>query len=773
MTSRSLALLAFCLPLLSACGGSTVWAGDSVHIPGGLIRLALKGTVPDYEVGEIVPYQRFDIPAEELPRGWHLLPEAATVPVRRAARNGDEPWEGLRFEKKGQLSIPGPFDPARFNRVAVTLALTAKADLYVDLNAGGKTIYESARVRVEGTRHPQTAIVDLPGTQGLPQTIDRLNLRVVPQGGKPTLIGFELLSSPIARWLPTAEEGFRAVPIQGEARHAIGLSSRNPLRAKELAPPEYDLYFAYALPKSVHRAGDSLSIHVQATDPGGRTLVDERIPVRKVDQWQDAHFPLDHDEGEAIEVEFTLEGAQGETESLVAIASPRFERVLADPPAVLLVTSDTQRADQLGLHGSTRTPFLDRLAENGVLFDDCYSATNITNPSHASILTGLSTRDTGMSDNITALSDEAVTLADCFQAAGFYTIASLSAKHLGHAQSGLGQGFDQLAYPPVRGSVDSPVSIAPLEEWLTQSSTRPLFAWLHVFDAHTPYVVPEEYQRLYYDEKLDPYDPSLPPLVGKARVAWDPEIRDAAYVVAQYRSEVTYLDEQLASALAHPRLAKAILAVTADHGEHLGSHGLYWTHQGLYPETLSVPLILSWPDGPVGVRVSTPVSQLDLGRTLLDLAGVPWADFPGENLLRWLNPDEGPAPPRFSLSSHEMSAAISYEGWFLVLNLRAHSAPSRAEHQVELYHVSEDPTCKNDLVDQEFERARELRAKLVAWLEEAPEETLSHSTDVSDPEVLAQLAALGYASEASDTRKNGRLFVDSPETNEWDRRFAR
>ena len=465
-------------------------------------------------------------------------------------------------------------------------------------------------------------------------------------------------------------------------------------------------------------------------------------------------------------------GGSPDSESLVAIASPRLERKLAAPSAVLLVTSDTHRADHLGKDGKVRTPFLDRLAESGVMFEDCYAATNITNPSHASILTGLSTRDTGVVDNITALADEALTLGECFQAAGFYTVASLSAKHMNHGQSGLGQGFDQVAFPPGGSSIDSPVAIEPLERWMDEAAHRPLFAWLHIFDAHAPYEVPEDYKWLYWDKERDPYDVDLPRLDGPAKVKWDPEVRDAAYMVAQYRSEVTFLDEQLRRALAHPRLADAVIAVTSDHGEHFGSHGLYWTHQGLYPETLAVPLILSWPGGPTDVRVEAAVDQLDLGRTLLDAAGLTYVDFPGENLLRWVDDPDAPAPPRFAIGSHGLTASVSHEGWFLVLNLRAHASPPRKAHQVELYRPAGDPECAEDLVEAEFEKARELRALLVEWLQDAPSVQLARRSGVSDPEVLAQLAALGYAGEVGST-EGGALFESNPRRYSWDRRFDR
>ncbi|MDA1265570.1 MAG: sulfatase [Planctomycetota bacterium] len=766
-------LLSLLIGTLSACGGgddSEQWDGDASRVAGGLVRLNLAGSDPGYTVGDIVPYRNLRVLEGELPDGWSTPEHVERVHETRPAFGGE--WHGLRFNTKGHLVIQQSFDPSKFNRAVIELALNAKADLYIELRRKGEQLFRSGRVRVDGVRKPQLAVLDLPETLGVDGTVDQLRLVVVPQGGKPAILGIDLVQTPIGSWLPTPEEGPAPVALPGakqepwEARHAQGLSSRNPLVATVEAPPKSSLRFSYSLPKEVHRHGDKLAILVEVEDAQGRNLAGERFPVSKPGHWYDGEVRLTA-EGE-VTVRYTLEGARHGLESLVALASPRFERKVKDSPSVLLVTSDTHRADHLGAGGMVSTPFLDRLGESGIVFEDCHAAINITNPSHASILTGLSARNTGVVDNITALSDDAVTLAEQFQAAGYYTLASLSAPHMNHSQSGLGQGFDQVAFPG-NSAIDSPKAIEPMLRWLEESSQRPVFVWLHIFDAHAPYEVPESHRWLYYDESRDPYDPDLPLLESRAVAPWDTNLRDAAYLVAQYRSEVTFLDQQLATALAHDRLRDALVAITSDHGEHFGSHGLYWTHQGLYPETLAVPLILSWPGGPTGVRVSAPVDQLDLGRTLLDLADVGWAEFPGKNLMRHVDGQPKEAP-RYSIGSHGMAASISYQGYYLVLNLRAHASPPRKPHQVELYRPAEDPTCLHDLVDEEFEQAKELRALLVKWLEDAPTQTFARRSDVSDPEVLAQLAALGYATDVASEETSEGWYTRDP-NNSWDQRF--
>src|SRR5690606_14477718 len=123
---------------------------------------------------------------------------------------------------------------------------------------------------------------------------------------------------------------------------------------------------------------------------------------------------------------------------------------------------------------------------------------------------------------------------------------------------------------------------------------RPLFVWLHLFDAHSPYRPPEAFAARYYPAGRDPFDPSLPPPdLPDGVLGWDLEgLRDPAWPAAAYKGEVSYLDMQLGRLLHHPRAGAGIVAVTADHGESLGHHGIYYAHSMLYTDSLHVPLVL-------------------------------------------------------------------------------------------------------------------------------------------------------------------------------------
>ena len=111
---------------------------------------------------------------------------------------------------------------------------------------------------------------------------------------------------------------------------------------------------------------------------------------------------------------------------------------------VLIVTFDTTRADYIGSYGNTkiRTPVLDQLAQEGVLFERALAPVPITLPSHSSLMTGKVPFTHGIRDNgLFVLAEEQTTLAEILRQNGYRTAAAIGAYPLS-AQFGLNQGFE-------------------------------------------------------------------------------------------------------------------------------------------------------------------------------------------------------------------------------------------------------------------------------------------------------------------------------------------
>ena len=458
----------------------------------------------------------------------------------------------------------------------------------------------------------------------------------------------------------------------------------------------------------------------------------------------------------------------------VWVAEDRIDRQGAEAPTYLLITSDTHRGDHIGRYDSEQrvlTPSLDRLADRGIVFTNCYAPTNVTNPSHMALMTGLPLRDTRIANNATALSMSANTLAENFQRAGFRTFAATSVRHLKPSQSGLHQGFDRYD-APVEGKRNGRFAVDRLLEWIPDAEGTPLFVWLHVYDAHAPYSPPEELVKNHYPASKDPraadqelgIDPKvLAPWIANRKIT-DPE-----YIDALYAAGVDYVDQLVGDLLAVDRVGGGVVAFTADHGESLGVEGVWWDHSRLNYDTVHIPMLLSAP-GLEAARTDAPVEQIDVGRTLLDMAGIE-SEFPGRD-LRWAVDEPEASRPRFSLGAHGWTAAVEADGWMLTLQIKEYPRPfserTWAHGETELFNLNEDPTAATNVLEENFKRGKAMRKALISWLSDPQGPGLAVDTELS-PEAMASLEALGYGGGTTGGAVGAWWTARSG--SEWNERF--
>jgi choline-sulfatase len=383
--------------------------------------------------------------------------------------------------------------------------------------------------------------------------------------------------------------------------------------------------------------------------------------------------------------------------------------------SVVLVSIDTLRADRLPAYGYAkgRTPHLDALARRGILFEEAYSHCPLTLPAHASLLTGLLPPRHGVRDNVGfTLSPAHGTLAARFKAAGFRTGGAVSAYVL-RRQTGIAEGFDE--YDDAlesEGAVESlaavqrdgAVAVESLARWIESQEKARFFAFLHLYEPHTPYAPPERFRG------GDLYD-----------------------------GEVSYADELVGRLLDRVEgKDRLIVAVTGDHGEGLGDHGEAEHGIFLYRESLRVPLLLRLPrDAGAGTRVAAPVAQVDIPATLLALAGVPADGLDGVSLVPAL---AGGAVPARRVYSETFYPRYHF-GWSELRSVteeryRYIEAPRR-----ELFDLKEDPTERRNVADE--------RASAVAAMSQWLEQQSAGTRDVAapgevDPETREKLQSLGY-----------------------------
>ena len=428
----------------------------------------------------------------------------------------------------------------------------------------------------------------------------------------------------------------------------------------------------------------------------------------------------------------------------------------AELPNVLILGVDTLRADRVGPRGErpSLTPAIDRLLAESDVWTRAYTSFNSTNPSFASVFSGLAGRRHGVYDLSTPLPAHHTTLAERFREAGYRTLAVIAARHLAPQWSGLGQGFDEVLLPEGRQLAAERVVDLAIER-LDRSAprkhlARPFFAWLHLFDPHTPTRPPEPFA-----SGMGAAAPAGLGPVASWRPFRDPGPR--SFVERWlgghpdlYDGEVAYLDRQVDRLLGfleeQDLLEETLVVFFADHGESLGEHGVLHSHAGLTEPIVRVPLALRWPesfrerrpgapDASAGRRFDGLVQTIDLHPTLLAAAGlrVP-AGLDARNLYGL-----GPAGRRAVFVEHaNHGGAALRTARYKYVRLTAESGLPPG---VDLFDLEADPGETEDLAGRGLSAEERLATALAGWLAEG--RAAAPSVELTD-EDRERLRALGY-----------------------------
>lgn len=260
----------------------------------------------------------------------------------------------------------------------------------------------------------------------------------------------------------------------------------------------------------------------------------------------------------------------------------------------LLITVDALRADHVGAYGYERptTPHIDRLAEEGVVFERAYTATPHTSYAVTSLMTGKYVRPL----LLMGLGEDSETWADHlrrydYRTAAFYPPAVFfidGAKFDGFASRKLGFEYAKVQFSSAKERAGEVA--AYLDEHGTEE--RPRFLWVHLFEPH------------------EPYDPEAEPFGARDVDRYDAEIAEADRGVGEIVETV------------RASRPETVVIVTADHGEEFGDHGGRYHGTTVYEEQVRVPLVVSAP-GLAPRRVEEPVQLVDLLPTVLSGLAIP------------------------------------------------------------------------------------------------------------------------------------------------------
>lgn len=332
-------------------------------------------------------------------------------------------------------------------------------------------------------------------------------------------------------------------------------------------------------------------------------------------------------------------------EQLDAVRNPVVRRRSDPRPDVVLVSLDTVRADAVSAYGgllpggaaARATPTLDALAGSGVRFDFALAQSPTTLSSHSAVFTGLDSHGHGVVRNGFVLGNENETLAERFTVAGYTTVGVIGASVL-HEKTGISRGFgtwdSTLSHDrnERHEALASEVTERALDAVRKANEGKPVFLFVHYFDAHGPYDAPVPYTKRFCDPLYAGFfDGSRTAMKSAVRASRDRKLTaaDVAQVRCHYLGEVAYVDthvsrlfEGISTELGAdtPR----VVAVFGDHGEVLGEEPLNpFGHGGSVDAwALRVPLLVAGTNVPANVVVPSQARLVDLGTTLLALSGV-------------------------------------------------------------------------------------------------------------------------------------------------------
>lgn len=428
---------------------------------------------------------------------------------------------------------------------------------------------------------------------------------------------------------------------------------------------------------------------------------------------------------------------------------------------VLLLDLDSTRPDHLGCYGYGRntSPNVDRIAKEGVRFDNYYTTDAPCCPSRTALMSGQFGIHTGVVGHGGTAADmrregpdrefrdklASESFPALFRSAGLKT-ALISPFGERHSNWTFYAGFNEI-YNTGKGGMESAEEVAPVVlDWLDRNAEQDdWMLYVNFWDPHTPYRAPEEFGNPFENEPLpawitdevleqhkrkvgphsasdiNMYDnrtsPAFPRHPGEIR-----NRSDLRRMIDGYDCGVRHMDDQIGRIFESLEqkgvLDDLIVIITADHGENMGELGIYGEHGTADQGTCRIPMIIRWPGG-VSDHVDTELHyHLDLLPTVADLIGKPHASsWDGQSYADTLR--TGQAGGRdylvFSQCAHVCQRSVRFGDW---LYIRTYHDGYHLFNKEMLFNIKEDPYEQFDLAGQRPDLCKEAVYLLNEWHDE-------------------------------------------------------
>ena len=365
-----------------------------------------------------------------------------------------------------------------------------------------------------------------------------------------------------------------------------------------------------------------------------------------------------------------------------------------DRENVILLTLDEFRPDRIEPYGQKRikTPFINRIANDGILFEKCMAPSCLTPISHAAMLTGLHAPHNGFRDPFCRIQSK--TIAEIMKDYGYRTAGFVGISYLGKEQ-GFSAGFDLYDMPATDSDMwphRDRVYFGNLWQdkcfdFIRENQTTPFFIWGHYFECHSLTergllkrgLLKEGYlpEFEYYDAKVELMDQKI-----------------------LFKPLLKLLDEL-------DLYDRTTIVVVADHGTSLGEHpappvpGLGFTypqHIYLYDEDIHIPLIIKSSKLPKGKRVKGVVRGVDVVPTILDLVDIETMYFfDGQSLLPFVEAGEAKGLVNYAEEMWTERGTGDFQG--IRTDRYMYMIDRRNGDVEEFYDMVKDPGQQTNLID--------------------------------------------------------------------------
>lgn len=323
-----------------------------------------------------------------------------------------------------------------------------------------------------------------------------------------------------------------------------------------------------------------------------------------------------------------------------------------DRPNIVVVVLDTARRDHFSCYGYHRptTPFIDSLLPCARSYDQAYSTSCWTVPSHASLFTGLYPVSHGTTWEHVELDKRQQTLVEILQKHGYRTLGFCENPIIGPS-TGFSRGFETFSVTRQALNGGYNPTLTQFTQSLREHDTRPFFAFINFVAPHDPYNSSGQFFLSFLSDKNYAGQYKID-VVNEIVKGLPLDAKWLEHLTEHYDAEVRYSDYLLSKTVdvlqTEGYWDRTLFVVLSDHGENLGDHG-FLNHQFcLYESLIRIPIIIHYPDRfPEGSVETRPVQINDLFPTLIEAAGIDPADYPHQ--AHSLFPD-APIPDRLILA---------------------------------------------------------------------------------------------------------------------------